>query len=74
MKFEVIDKETGGLANPYRVVNEKWACRWGLYQDDMQGFALMEDGRLILMDECNRYVICPEDRFEIRLVTGEPKT
>ena len=32
---------------------------------DMEGFAILEDGSLILCDECGRFEYAPSDRFEI---------
>lgn len=62
--FRVIDKKTGKEANPERIARkEEWAE--GLLYCDMDGFAIMEDGSLILMDECGNFRYCPEDRFEI---------
>lgn len=56
--FRVIDKKTGKEANRKRIARNLLYC-------DMDGFAIMEDGSLILMDECGYFRYCPEDRFEI---------
>ena len=63
--FHVIDRQTGREADPYDIaLNEDWAK--GLMYCDMEGFALLEDGTLILTDECGRYEFPPDsDRFEI---------
>ncbi len=37
---------------------------------DMEGFALLGDGELVLMDECGRYVFCDSSRFDVKFVTG----
>ena len=42
---------------------EEWAK--GLCYCDMEGFAIEEDGTLILLDECGKQKNCPEGRFEI---------
>jgi len=67
MTLEVIDKKTGTYPNLEEIaLNEDWASN--LMYCDMDGFALFEDGNLILMDECGHYAYCPVDRFEVKLV------
>ena len=64
MIFRVVDKKTGREADPEDIaLHEDWAK--GLIYCDMEGFALLQNGQLILMDECGNYEFCPEDRFEI---------
>jgi hypothetical protein len=63
-QFFVTDKTTGQAPNLETIaLHEEWA-RWLIYCD-MEGFALGENGRLVLMDECGSYHVCPPDRFEI---------
>lgn len=70
MIFFVVDKKTGREANPERIaLKEEWAK--GLIYCDMEGFAMLEDGTLILVDECGHYEYCPEGRFEV--VKYEPE-
>ena len=65
MKFLVIDKKTGKEADTEKIaLDEAWAN--GLMYCDMEGFAISEDGTLILTDECGHYAFCPEDRFEVK--------
>ena len=62
--FCVIDKKTGKEADIYNIaLNEEWANH--LIYCDMEGFAIQEDGTLVLLDECNNMAYCPFDRFEI---------
>lgn len=62
--FTVIDVKTGKYPDVYRIAKkEEWASR--LIYCDMEGFALTEDGNLILMDECGNMAYCPPDRFEV---------
>ena len=63
--FHVIDKTTGKEADPYEIaLKEDWAK--SLCYCDMEGFAILEDGTLILTDECGRFEFIQEnDRFEI---------
>lgn len=62
--FKVIDLKTGTWAIPEVIAaNEEWAN--GLIWCDMEGFAQLEDGTLILCDETGSFVYCPADRFEI---------
>jgi len=62
--FHVIDKTTGKEPDLERIVlDEEWAS--DLIYCDMEGFALLEDGNLILLDECGNWAYCPYDRFEV---------
>lgn len=64
MKFSVIDTATGEYPDLWKIaLEEEWAN--GLCFCDMEGFAMEEDGTLILMDECGKHEYCPPDRFEI---------
>ncbi len=64
IKFDVIDNNTGKIADCEEIANsEKWAD--GLIFYDMWGFAILETGTLLLVDECGNYKVCPEDRFRI---------
>lgn len=68
MTFDVIDKKTGEYPDlEYIALHEEWAK--GLIYCDMEGFAIEEDGTLLLLDECGNAAYCPDDRFEI--VIGE---
>lgn len=63
-EFTVIDNNTGKQADLMEIaLNEEWAD--GLMYCDMDGFAIMEDGSLILIDECGKYAYCPEGRFTV---------
>ena len=44
-------------------LKEDWAN--GLMYCDMEGFAIEEDGTLLLLDECGKHAYCPEGRFKI---------
>lgn len=67
--FSVIDNKTGKEADPYEItLNEDWAKN--LMYCDMEGFAILEDGSLILVDECGRHEYCPIGRFEVRWDEG----
>ena len=64
--FTVIDMKTCKEAVPYDIaLNEDWAKK--LMYCDMEGFAIKEDGALILIDECGNYEYCPNGRFEVVL-------
>ena len=65
--FTVIDKKTGEYPDLWKIaLEEDWAK--DLMFCDMEGFAVEEDGTLILMDECGRHEYAPENRFEIRFL------
>lgn len=64
MRFKVIDKKTGKEADVEEIaLHEDWAK--GLVYCDIEGFAITEDGELILADECGKFAYCPDDRFEV---------
>lgn len=64
LPFAVIDKRTGKEANEYTIaMHEEWAS--GLTYCDMEGFAISQNGSLLLIDECGVYRACPYDRFEV---------
>ena len=64
-EFDVLDTKTGEYPDLWEIaLTEEWAK--GLMYFDMDGFAIREDGSLILLDECGNCVSCPQDRFEIR--------
>lgn len=66
MNFTVLDIKTGKYPDLSDIaLHEEWAQ--DLMYCDMDGFAVQEDGTLILMDECGRFAYCPEGRFQIVL-------
>lgn len=75
MKFTVIDTKTGKYPDMWDIsINEEWAQY--LMYCDMEGFAIREDGTMILLDErLGQFVDCPEGRFEVVLdESNEPLT
>lgn len=63
--FKVFDNNTGKEADPSDIaLHEEWAKN--LVYCDMEGFALLEDGTLILLDECGNFAYCLPERFEVR--------
>jgi len=68
MTFTVLDTHTGDAPNLEEIaIHESWAKP--LVYCDMEGFALMEDGSLILLDECGNWVHCPKGRFRVEMET-----
>ena len=65
MTFSVIDTTTGEYPDLWKIaLEEEWAKR--LCYCDMEGFAIEEDGALVLMDECGQCVYPPDpDRFKV---------
>lgn len=62
--FIVIDNKTGKEADAYEIsLHEEWAR--SLCYCDIEGFAITEDGELILADECGKFAYCPDGRFEV---------
>ena len=65
MEFTVIDKITGKEADVERIaLTEEWAK--GIIYCDMEGFAITDEGCLVLLDECGHFEYCDERRFEVR--------
>ena len=63
--FDVVDTKTGKYPELEKIaLKEDWAKH--LMYCDMEGFAIEEDGTLLLLDECGRQACCPAGRFEIR--------
>ena len=62
--FCVFDKNKNKEADCYKIaLKEDWAkC---LCYCDMNGFAITQDGMLILLDECGRYTYCQDNRFKV---------
>lgn len=68
--FKVIDKKTGKEADAEEIaLHEDWAK--GLVYCDIEGFAITEDGELILADECGNFAYCPDGRFEVQFDADE---
>ena len=64
MNFKVIDNKTKEYPDLCEIaLEEEWAK--GLMYCDREGFALLEDGTLILLDECGRFEYCPTGRFTV---------
>lgn len=64
--FLVIDNKTKKEANTYKIAkDEKWAH--DLIYMDIEGWAIEEDGTLVLLDECGHYAYAPPDRFSIKV-------
>lgn len=62
--FTVIDSKTGKEADICKIARkEDWAA--GLIYCDMEGWAIEENGSLILMDECGNYVFADRERFKV---------
>ena len=62
--FIVIDKKTGKEADIERIARrEKWAA--GLIYCDMEGWAIEQDGSLLLMDECGNFKYADRERFRV---------
>lgn len=70
MCFRVVDAATGRAPDLAKIAfSEDWAQN--LMHCDMDGFALDEDGCLLVLDECGHYSYAPEGRFEVVLGSGK---
>lgn len=71
MKFKVFDNKTGKEADPYEIaLHEEWAQK--LCYCDMDGFAILEDGSLLLVDECGNFEYCDTERFKVVFEDARP--
>ena len=62
--FSVIDNKTGEYPDTYKIaLKEDWAK--GLMYCDIEGFAINEEGNLVLLDECGKVAYCPSGRFTV---------
>jgi uncharacterized membrane protein YgcG len=62
--FTVIDTKTGKEADEYNIaLHEDWAK--GLCYCDMEGWAIENDGTLLLVDECGRFAYADRERFKV---------
>jgi hypothetical protein len=63
--FIVIDNKTGKEADTYNIaLHEDWAKN--LCYCDMEGWAIEEDGTLLLVDECGRFAYADRERFKVK--------
>ena len=64
-RFTVIDSKTGEEADTYDIaLHEDWAKQ--LCYCDMEGWAIEEDGTLLLVDECGRFEYADRERFKVK--------
>ena len=62
--FTVIDTKTGKEADEYEIaLHEDWAKH--LCYCDMEGWAIENDGTLLLVDECGRCAYADRERFKV---------
>lgn len=62
--FTVIDTKTGKEADEYAIaLYEDWAKH--LCYCDMEGWAIENDGTLLLVDECGRFAYADRERFKV---------
>lgn len=63
--FIVIDNKTGKEADTYNIaLHEDWAKH--LCYCDMEGWAIEDDGTLLLVDECGRCAYADRERFKVK--------
>ena len=71
MRYRLIitDKQTGEYPETEIIaLREGWARH--LSNCDITGFALDEEGHLLLIDGCDNIAYCPEDRFDVKVKQG----
>lgn len=72
MKFEVFNKDGTQISfdDIFKMRKEDWAEKLMFF--DIDGFAITEDGNLVLMDKCGSVACVPYDRFAV-VYKHEPK-
>lgn len=70
IQFKVIDTRTGRepIFDHNHIFKEKWFKQSGLIWCDLEGWAVSEDGVLMLADECGNVAYPPSGRFEVRFL------
>lgn len=71
MRFRVIDLQTDKEADLYAIVLESYKAKtWAknLIYCDIEGFAIKEDGTLVVLDECGSYAYPPQERFKLEIL------
>ena len=68
MTFKIIDKKTG--KEPTDRVITNIAKKQGLIAIRIDQFAIMEDGQIILLDDCGKAAYLDMNRFEVRWDNG----
>ena len=62
--FTVVDTKTGKEADEYEIaLHEDWAKH--LCHCDMEGWAIENDGTLLLVDECGQFAYADRERFKV---------
>lgn len=62
--FTVVDTKTGKEADEYEIaLHEDWAKH--LCYCDMEGWAIENDGTLLLVDECGQFAYADRERFKV---------
>ena len=62
--FIVIDNKTGEEADAYNIaLHEDWAKH--LCYCDIDGWAIQDDGTLLLVDDCGRVAYADRERFKV---------
>ena len=68
-EFEVFNADGSPIDDIEKIAaSEEWAK--GLIYCDLEGFALTEDGLLVLLDECGNVAYPPSDRFKVNVRIG----
>lgn len=63
--FIVIDNKTGKEADTYNIaLHEDWAKH--LCYCDMEGWAIEDNGTLLLVDECGKFAYADRERFKVK--------
>ena len=63
--FTVIDTKTGEEADTFNIaLHEDWAKQFCYC--DIDGWAIEDDGSLLLVDECGRFAYADRERFKVK--------
>lgn len=61
--YTVVDPRTGEEPDLRTIARTE---EWARHLLGADGFAVMADGILVLLDTCGNYAYCPTGRFEVR--------
>ena len=65
MTFTIIDKTTGEYPTEETLI--EIAKNGGLMDMDIDGFAVQEDGTILLLDDCGNMTYCDMERFIVQI-------
>lgn len=69
--FQVVDRQTGTRALLYDAARTSADRAFLASVTDLDGWALTEDGFLLVLDSCGRYAFVDQERFSVEMLPTE---